>query len=72
MLRKLIDQGEHYWDQRFREVIVAYQVLLRKYNMPKDLNLDDILSQELLTDAEWDIVMNHAQPLENYANNNDL
>lgn len=40
--------------------------------MPKDLNLDDILSQELLTDAEWDIVMNHAQPLENYANNNDL
>jgi len=63
----MLDLGEQYWDQRFREVIVAYQVLQRKFNLPKDLNLDDnlLLTQELLTDAEWDIVMNHLQPVEN-------
>jgi len=63
----MLDGGEQYWDQRFREVIVAYQVLQRKFNLPKDLNLDDnlLLSQELLTDAEWDIVMNNLQPVEN-------
>jgi hypothetical protein len=63
----MLDGGEQYWDQRFREVIVAYQVLQRKFNLPKDLNLDDnlLLSQELLTDAEWDIVMNYLQPVEN-------
>jgi len=63
----MLDLGEQYWDLRFREVIVAYQVLQRKFNLPKDLNLDDnlLLTQELLTDAEWDIVMNHLQPVEN-------
>jgi hypothetical protein len=63
----MLDGGEQYWDQRFREVIVAYQVLQRKFNLPKDLNLDDnlLLSQELLTDAEWDIVINYLQPVEN-------
>lgn len=42
--------------------------------MPKDLNLDDnlLLSHALLTDAEWDIIMNHSQPVENFINNNDL
>lgn len=70
----MLDGGEQYWDQRFREVIVAYQVLQRKFNLPKDLNLDDnlLLSQELLTDAEWDIVINYLQPVENQSNNNDL
>jgi len=73
VLRKFIDQGTQFWDIRFREVIVAYQVLNRKFNLPNDLNLDDnLMLQELLSDSEWDIIMNHNMPIENQASNNDL
>jgi len=41
--------------------------------MPNDLNLDDnLMLQELLSDSEWDIIMNHNMPIENQASNNDL
>jgi len=66
-----MESGEKYWDERPKEVITAWQVLTRKFNVPVDLNLDELTFGNFISDAEWDIIMNHNQTPENCVFNNE-